>query len=123
MRALIGHRRRGRDERLEGIEGGIAGDCRISVRAAAALPADPQHHRRREKLNNHFPSASGDDAGLFQTLSIHPIRPQTCTQQAFISKTWESDLTYIHILLMECLMLQFCSNHCPRRFYCSCVEF
>lgn len=68
---------RGRDERVTGAEGGLPGDRWISVGSAAALPSDPQHHRRWEELDHHLPTAAGDDARLHETLNrcfaTHPL--------------------------------------------------
>lgn len=54
---VSGDRRWGRDEGLQGSEGGLSGDCRVSLGAPAALPTDPQLHRGREELHHHLPSA------------------------------------------------------------------
>lgn len=61
--ASPGDRGRGGDERLQGPEGGVHGDHRVSCCSPAALPADPDHHRCREEFHHRLPPAHKHPAG------------------------------------------------------------
>lgn len=55
----------GGDEGIQSPEGGLAGDRRVALGAAAALPAEPQLHRSGEELHHHLPSAHRHAAVLY----------------------------------------------------------
>ena len=65
-----GHCSRGRDERLQGPEGGCGRDVSVARCPAAALPADAVRDRRREELHRHLPHPSRHDVGLHEEITI-----------------------------------------------------
>lgn len=67
----LGDRCRGRDERVPRSEGGVPCDRRVPVCPAAPLLADSQHHRGREELYHHLPSAHGRHVTLHEKVTHH----------------------------------------------------
>lgn len=66
---FAGYRCRGRDERLPRPQRGVAGHRRVAVGPAAALPADPQHHRGWEELHHRLPAAHGAHVSLYAEIT------------------------------------------------------
>lgn len=63
-----GHCSRGRDECIQGSEGGVSGDRRVSIRPSAQIPPNSQHHCSWEELHHHLPSAHGRHESLHEEM-------------------------------------------------------
>lgn len=74
-----GDRGRGRDECVPRSERSLTGNRRVAKRPAASLPADSQHHRSREELHHHFPTAVGHDTGSDEALIVRVLPKNTNT--------------------------------------------
>lgn len=108
---VSGDRRRGRDEGLQGSEGGLSGDCRVSLGAPAALPADPQLHRSREELHHHLPSAHRRTAEFYaQKEMIHSVINHC---QAFHTKKTSTTSEYSFCLKGMCTYFFLGSDFFP----------
>lgn len=97
----VGYSSGGWDECIQGSEGGVSGDRRVSIRSSAQIPPNPQLYRSREELHHHLPSAHGHIEPLHEEMiAEYSQSVQMLASHSFRNFAWFSS----YVSCFSCLL-------------------